>query len=200
MTTRYHRNFACLVVAVVAVSWTAGCGGSKNGASRPSATESDFDPNSTVIVTQLVLDTGVLPVNDVNPGVVVDGVVKDGSQFTTWYATTTSGMLLSPNSKVKLWDEARKVTTAINSMGKRATPDSLHSTALGILVQDLIDANLISAQTLGDAVDSAGKVSPGSALNTWYSAHQNDNLPGSTSVTYSTEVARIVAVLHSTAS
>ncbi|MBS2545364.1 hypothetical protein KGQ19_00630 [Catenulispora sp. NL8] len=197
MITIHRRNLTCVAAVIVVASWTTGCGGgSQTGGSQPSATIKIPSPDSTVVVTQLVLDTGVLPVNDVDPGVVVDGVVKDGSQFTTWYATTTSDMLLSQNSKVKLWDEAGKVTTAINSMGKGRTSDSLHSTALGILAQELVDANLINAQTLGGAVDSAGKVNLGNGLNTWYSAHQNDVLPGGTGVTYATEVTRIVTVLQ----
>lgn len=201
MTAFYRRNLTCLAVAVMVASWTAGCGsGSKSGGAQPSATDGVPSPNSTVVVTQFVLDTGTLSANDVDPGVVVDGVVKDGAQFTTWYATRTADMLLSGNSKVLLSDEAGKATTAINSMGKRPTSDSLHSTALGILAQELVDANLINAQTLGGAVDAAGKVSLGSALNTWYSAHQNDMLPGTPSVTYSTEVSRIVAVIQGAAS
>ncbi|MEY9935312.1 hypothetical protein ABH926_009987 [Catenulispora sp. GP43] len=201
MTAFYRRNLTCLAAAVVVASWTAGCGsGSKSGGAQPSATDGIPSPNSTVVATQLVLDTGTLSASDVDPGVVVDGVIKDGAQFTTWYATRTADMLLSKNSKVLLSDEAGKVTTAINSMGKRPTPDGLHSTALEILAQELVDANLINAQTLGGAVDSAGKVSLGSALNTWYSAHQNDMLPGSSTVAYSTEESRIVAVLQRTPS
>ena len=197
MTAFYRRNLIRLAVAVVVASWTAGCGGgNKGGGSQPSSTDGVPSPDSTVIVTQFVLDSGTLSASDVDPGVVVDGVVRDGAQFTTWYATRTANMLLSGKSKVLLSSEAGKVTTAISSMGKRPSPNTVHSTALGILAQELVDANLIDAKTLGGAVGSAGKVSPDSALNAWYSAHQNDMLSDSASVTYSTEVSRIVAVLQ----
>jgi hypothetical protein len=63
-----------------------------------------------------------------------------------------------------------------------------------------VDAKLLNAQTLGGVVDSAGRVNSGDALNAWYAAHQNDLLPGGMSVTYSTEVKRIVAVIQGASS
>lgn len=198
MTTSYRRNLTCLAAAVVAASWVAGCGsGGHKSVPPPSVTGSDVNPKAAVVVTQLVLDTGVLPASDVDPGVVVDGLVKDGGQFTTWYATRTNDMLLSKDSTLTVPREADKISTAMASMGKSRTLASLQPTASGILAQELVDAKLINAQALGGAVDSVGTVNLGSALNSWYSAHQNDMLPGSTSVTYSTEVTRILNVLQS---
>ena len=156
----------------------------------------DRNPRSPVIVVQLAVDTGVEPAANVGPGSVVGGIVKGGGQFVVWYETGNYRTLLTNESALTFGDESWKVSWVIDAIGKSPTPATLQDAASEVVAQYLLDATLISKQTLGNAVDSSGWVNRGDALKTWYSAHQNDKLPGSSSVTYSTEVARVVAVIQ----
>jgi len=210
MRTSYGCTAARLaagVLAVSAVTWTAGCGsGSKAGSGNlpprpPSSNPAlDTNPRSSVIVVQLAVDTGVEPAANVGPGSVVDGLVKDGGLFSNWYMTGNYRTLLTRDSVVTFNDESWKVSWVIDNIGKSPTPASLQDAASEVVAQYLFDATLISKQTLGTAVDSTGWVNRGDTLKTWYSAHQNDFLPGSSSVTYSTEVTRIIEEIQGAAS
>jgi len=203
MRTSYSGTAVRLAAAVLTVSVAAGCGsGSKGGSgsvpSRPPSSNPamDTNPRSPVIVVQLAVDTGVEPAANVGPGSVVDGVVKGGGLLVVWYNTGHYNTLLSKDSTMTFNDESWRVSWVMDSIGKSPTPATLQDAASEVVAQYLLDATLISKQTLGNAVDSSGWVNRGDALKTWYSAHQNDKLPGNSSVTYSTEVARVVAVIQ----
>jgi len=205
MTMVSRRSTIALVAAVLAALGTAGCGSGSHGPTLPSESDlaSSSDVRSQVIVTQFVVDTGFLPGAELGPGAVVNGVVADNAQFTTWYGAGQNH-LLSQGSRVAIYQETPKVAAALRHLPQlqsaadrkaKVPPWTPEQTARAVLVQEMVDATFVSGAVAQGLTDSSDHVISGSALDSWYTAHDNDRLPGSSDMTLADEVTRIVTAI-----
>ena len=60
-----------------------------------------------------------------------------------------------------------------------------------ILIQDLVDGKNISRASVQGMADASGAIVAGPALDTWFTTHQGDRLPGGGTSTLASEEALI---------
>lgn len=204
MMTASRRSSVALVAAVIAVSATAACGSSSSGRPSESALVLSASARSQVIVTQLVVDTGFLSGEELGPGAVVNGLVVNNAQFTTWYGAGQNH-LLSRDSRAAIYEEAPKVAVALRHLSQfQSADDRKHKippwtpeqTARAVLVQELVDAALLPKSVTQGFTDESGHISPNPALDAWYTAHQNDRLSGSSGLKLTDELAHVLTDIN----
>ena len=208
MSTAARRRLTLLAVPVAAAVCLAGCGGSGDaGSPNPAgSTSSERDSGSNaafqsarVIVIQIAVDTKLVTADAIGPGVVNNGVVANTGQLNTWYESGNTNLYLASGGPVTLGDEVAKAEAAVHHLrhfqtaedrSKKTAAWTAEQVARVILVQDLVDAKDIPSASVQGMTDASGAIVAGPALDTWFTAHQGDQLPGGSS-TLASEVALI---------
>jgi len=205
MTALRRATVAALATGLATFAM-AGCG--SKASPRPSDAElaSDAIGRSNIIMAQLALDDGGIPVSVLGPGSVVDGVVAVSAQFQTSYETSAQNYPLSAKSSVRIGDEAVKAEKSLRHLARlQSASDRDHHVAAWtpdeaarvIVVGGLVDAGLVPRTDLAGGFDHVSlDVTASPALDAWYSAHQSERLPGSSSLTIADEVSRALAVIN----
>jgi hypothetical protein len=209
MITAACRRLTLLSVPVVATVCLAGCGGNDGSSPSQGTASMSLEPDSgsnaafqaaRVIVVQIVVDTKRVSGDEIWPGVVNNGVVANTGALNTWYESGQTNLYLASGGPVTLGDEVAKAEASVRHLPhfqiaedrKRKTATwTAEQVARVILVQYLVDAKDIPRTSVQGMTDASGAIVAGPALDTWFTAHQGDQLPGGGSSTLAREAALI---------
>ena len=209
MITATCRRLTLLIVPVVPALCLAGCGGgdgsSPSGGTGSVSLEPDSGSNAAfqaarVIVVQIVVDTKRVSRDEIWPGVVNNGIVANNVELNDWYESGNTNLYLASGGPVTLGDEVPKAEATVRHLRhfqiaedrKRKTATwTAEQVARVILVQYLVDAKDIPRASVQGMTDAFGAIVAGPALDTWFAAHQGDQLPGGGSPALASEAALI---------
>ena len=207
MTATSPRRLSLLLVAsIVAAACLAGCGGSNSSSSPPSSGsgEPGSDPAfqaARVIVVQVALDTKRVTASDIGLGTANNGIVGNSIQMNTWYNAGNTELYLVRGGSVTIGEEVPKVEGSLHHLSQFKTAEdrknkiptwTSEQAVRVILVQYLVDADAIAGTSIAGMTDGSGAVVAGPAVDSWFTAHQNDQLPGGGTMTLANEAALIM--------
>lgn len=153
-------------------------------------------------VLQFVLDTGMVPPNEIPPNAVVDGLIVETLNARLFYQREVT-LYLGPNHRGTVETEAVRATGFLQLVpelqsskgrpkGKPAlTPDQAAGT---IIVQELSDAGYLDARDFG-ATQTGDPIQPGAAVDSWLAAHADGLLKPGVTTTVAVEKQRILGYI-----